>query len=84
MLFDRGRLRAAGTLEGAIHAMVDRTGVIVQEITPEIAALSTAFPASFSADPADRLIGATARALGMPLITKDQKILDSKLIETIW
>ena len=45
-------------------------GAVIHEITPEIAALATAFPADFSQDPADRLIGATARSLGLPLVTQ--------------
>jgi predicted nucleic acid-binding protein len=30
------------------------------------------------------LIGATARLLGLPLVTKDQRILDSELVKTVW
>jgi len=32
----------------------------------------------------DRVIVATARLLNAPLITKDAKIIDSKVVETIW
>ena len=35
-------------------------------------------------DPADRIIVATALRLGVPLITKDEKIRRSKLVRTIW
>jgi len=35
-------------------------------------------------DPADCLIVGTALRLGIPLITKDQAIVDSGLVETIW
>ncbi|MEO5862832.1 MAG: PIN domain-containing protein, partial [Burkholderiales bacterium] len=38
----------------------------------------------YSQDPADRLIGATARSRGLPLLTRDQRILDSALLKTIW
>jgi len=37
-------------------------GVAIKPITPDIAALATQFPDDYSYDPADRLIGATARA----------------------
>jgi len=50
----------------------------------EIAALATAFPAGFPSDPADRLIGATARSLGLPLVTRDQRMSESKILKTIW
>ena len=35
-------------------------------------------------DPYDRLIVGTALRLDMPLITRDQQIADSGLVETIW
>jgi len=35
-------------------------------------------------DPADCLIVGTALRLGMPLITKDEAIVDSGLVKTIW
>ena len=35
-------------------------------------------------DPYDRLIVGTAIRLDMPLITRDQQIVDSGLVETIW
>jgi PIN domain nuclease of toxin-antitoxin system len=84
MLFAQGRLRAPGTVERSVRTVVEKTSVIVHEITSEIAALATAFPASYPQDPADRLIGATARLLGLPLVTKDQRILDSELLKTLW
>lgn len=84
MLFARGHLQATGTIETSIHLMVDMARVVVKSITPEIAALATQFPASYPADPADRLIGATARAEGLVLITRDRKIRDSNLVNTVW
>ena len=59
-------------------------GVTVKAITPEIAALATQFPDEYSRDPADRLIGATARAEGVPLVTRDENIRRSALLRTIW
>ena len=38
----------------------------------------------FSADPADRLITATARVHELILITADQRISGSGAIETLW
>ena len=84
MLFDRGRLRAPGTLESSIARFLDDTHVVVQETTPPIAALALTFAHGFPQDPADRLIGATARALGIPLITRDRRREECALIKTIW
>ena len=83
-LFARGRLRGIGTLETSIRSVLERSGVVVREISPEIAALAVQFPDSFTKDPADRLIGATARAEGIALLTRDERIRESPLLKTIW
>jgi PIN domain nuclease of toxin-antitoxin system len=44
-------------------------------ITPAIAIDASYLPGDFHADPMDRLIVATARHLGMPVVTSDRKIL---------
>ncbi|MDI6807117.1 MAG: PIN domain-containing protein [Candidatus Aenigmarchaeota archaeon] len=36
------------------------------------------------ADPHDRIVVATAKLLDVSIITKDKRIRDSKLVETIW
>jgi PIN domain nuclease of toxin-antitoxin system len=84
LLFSRGYLRAPGTVEDAIQAMLDSSGVTVRPLTPTIAALASQFPEDYPRDPADRLIGATARAEGIALITRDERIRQSKLLKTIW
>ncbi len=84
VLFARGRLRASGTIEASIREIVDSAMVSVLEITAEISGLAMAFPETYPKDPGDRLIGATARALGITLITRDEKILASSLVRTIW
>ena len=55
-----------------------------QSVTPEIAALATQFPNDYPHDPVDRLIGATARAEGLALVTRDENIRKSPLLKTIW
>lgn len=84
LLFSRGYLRAPGTVEDSIQALLDSSGVTVRPLTPTIAALATQFPGDYPRDPADRLIGATARAEGLTLITRDERIRNSKLLKTIW
>ena len=83
-LFARTRLRGVGTLEASVRNVVERSAVSVRDITPEIAALSAQFPESFTKDPADRIIAATARAEGMTLVTKDERIRESPLLKTVW
>jgi PIN domain nuclease of toxin-antitoxin system len=49
-----------------------------------VAALATHFPDDFPGDPADRLIAATARADGVPLVSRDARLRASAVVETIW
>ena len=84
MLFARGRLEAMGSLETAVQLVIDRAGVIVRALTPQIAVMATQLPPDFPPDPADRLIAATARDEGLILITRDERIRNCPLIKTIW
>ena len=79
-----GRLRVEGSMEGFLNKIATRAGVAVLDITPEIAVLAAQFPRSFPGDPVDRLIAATARAHGLTLVTKDERIQDSPLLRTVW
>jgi len=84
LLFQRNRLRGAGSIENSIRSILEDTGVRTLEITPEIADLSTSFPETYPKDPADRIIGATARAYGLTLITQDDRILECPMIRSLW
>jgi PIN domain nuclease of toxin-antitoxin system len=84
LLYERGRLRTSGTIESSIRTILEKSRVQVLEVTPEIAALTTTFPESYPKDPGDRLIGATARAYGITLVTLDERIRSSPLIRAIW
>jgi PIN domain nuclease of toxin-antitoxin system len=83
-LIHSGRIAITGSTERFLNQMCSRAGLSVLELTPEVAALALQVPPDFPGDPADRIITATARAHGMPLVTKDQPIQDSSLLKTIW
>ena len=59
-------------------------GLTVLPITPEIAALAAQFPLDYPRDPSDRLIGGTALAEGLVLVTQDENIRRSPLLKTVW
>ena len=57
------------------HSFLASSGVHLTPLTPDIAIDSSFLPPLHS-DPADRLLIATARTLGVPIVTRDQRILD--------
>jgi PIN domain nuclease of toxin-antitoxin system len=81
-LATHGRLQLTGTVEAYLEEISSRVAVL--PITAKVAALANQFSTDYSSDPCDRLIGATALAQGMILVTKDAKIRDCKQLQTIW
>jgi PIN domain nuclease of toxin-antitoxin system len=81
-LIASGRIQAYGTVEATVRLLLE--GITVKPITAEIAALATQFPDDYSHDPSDLLIGATARAEGLTLVTRDEKMRRSPLLKTVW
>jgi PIN domain nuclease of toxin-antitoxin system len=82
LLLSQGKLQVYGSIEASVRVLLE--GVKVRPITPEIAALAAQFPDDYPRDPADRLIGATARAEGLTLVTRDERIRRSPLLKTVW
>ena len=81
-LATHGRLQLTGTVEAYLEEISSRVAVL--PITTKVAALANQFSADYSSDPCDRLIGATALAEGMVLVTKDANIRHCKQLQTLW
>ena len=81
-LATHGRLEITGTVEAFVERVSSRT--VVSPITAKVAALANQFSNDYSRDPCDRLIGATALAEGMALVTKDANMRRCRQIRTIW
>ncbi len=81
-LATHGRLDITGTVDAFVEKISSRTAI--HPITVKIAVLANQLPANYSADPCDRLIGATALAEGFALVTKDRNIRNCRQIKTIW
>ncbi len=79
-LVSLGRLRPQLALPEWLRRAVAPPLVVIAPITPEVAAEVAALPDSFLRDPGDRLIVATARVLGLPLLTLDARIRESGLV----
>ena len=80
MLVERRRIGFTVPLAEWLRDATAPSVVELVPITPGIAADTAAFPVPFHRDPADRLIVATSRILGAPLVTEDRAIIDSRLV----
>jgi PIN domain nuclease of toxin-antitoxin system len=77
-----GGLKITSTVEVAIEEISSRFAV--RPIIAKIAALASQFGSDYPNDPCDRLIGATALAEGMVLITSDARLRECKQLCTLW
>lgn len=75
LLAEKGRLQLERDTQDWLDAALALPGLRLAPIEPALAVDSVRLPGSFNADPADRLIIATARFLRIPLLTADQAIL---------
>ena len=78
------RISIQGTFANWTSELLAGSGVAVLDLTPTIAELSTSFGPDYPKDPADQIIGATARAHGMPLVTADSRLLECPLLNCVW
>lgn len=81
-LATHGRLDITGTVHAFVEKISSRTAI--RPITVNVAVLANQLPANYPADPCDRLIGATALAEGIALVTKDTNIRNCRQIKTVW
>ena len=84
LLVARGRLQLAIDIRDWVRKTEGLTFVRFVPVDNTISLRSVSLPGEFHADPADRIITATALTMGIPLISKDRKILDYSHIQTIW
>jgi PIN domain nuclease of toxin-antitoxin system len=66
-----------------INRSLNEYDIRVADLSPEISVESTQL-LNFHRDPADQIIVATSRVLGMPLLTSDKQILGFDDVDTVW
>ena len=76
MLVDKGKLPLGHRPLDWMEAILDGVGFKIEPLAPIIAIDAGSLPGDIHGDSADRIIVATARNLGCPLLTTDHKILD--------
>ena len=84
LLVNKNRLSIGRPLEEWVTGLKDLEEIEFIPIDNSIAYKSTCLPGKFHADPADRLVVATARHLGATLITSDKLIRKYKHVKTLW
>ena len=77
LLVSKGRLKLGAEVMHWIRSVLAKPGVQLAPLEPEIAVASTRLPFEMHADPADRILVATARHLGATLVTADGALLES-------
>jgi len=80
--FARERSHLDISVESALTEVERR--FIVLPINSRISLRALGLPPTYPKDPADRIIGATALVEGIPLITADREIRNSRALPTIW
>lgn len=76
LLAERGRVTVNGSPVKWVEEMVQRLPSHEAALTHEIAVASRQLSLSHH-DPADRFLAATARVMGLTLVTSDERLLDS-------
>jgi PIN domain nuclease of toxin-antitoxin system len=80
----RERLALTMDVDAWLGTVAQIDGMRFVPVDADIAARSAALPGAFRKDPADRMIAATARRLGAPLVTRDEKIRAYAHVKTLW
>lgn len=84
MLVNRSRLSLSISIDNFIQQLERIPAIRFVPVNNSIALESTRLPEPIHRDPADRMIIATARVLGCPVISSDSKLQDYPHVETVW
>ncbi|MGH7563255.1 MAG: type II toxin-antitoxin system VapC family toxin [Gemmatimonadota bacterium] len=71
----KGRISLSRPVEEWVQLALRAPGTRLVGLTPEIAIESTRLPDDPHGDPADRILMASARVMGVPLASRDERII---------
>ena len=75
-LATKGKISLAMSPENWFERFCDQLGIALAEMPPSVLMASATLPGNPPADPADRILLATARAFGYTLVTRDAHLLE--------
>ncbi|HLJ00826.1 MAG TPA: type II toxin-antitoxin system VapC family toxin [Bradyrhizobium sp.] len=75
LLVSRGRLNLSLSPERWFDSVLQKPGVALADLSPEVLIAASFLPDMPLRDPADRIIAATARQYGFTLLTRDKQLL---------
>jgi len=84
LLASKGRLKLSLDVPDWIDKTEALPFVNFIEINNRISVKSVQLPGNLHADPADRIIVASALTMDATIITKDQKLLQYRHVKTVW
>ena len=76
LLAAKGRFTSSLSPQRWFERLHSAPGIQLADLTPDMLIASSFLPGDLHRDPADRIIVATARELGLTLITRDRALLD--------
>jgi len=82
LLIEHDKIRVREPFDAWCGAMIARRGIDLAALSLDIIVEAHRF--RFNGDPFDRTIAATAKVMDLPLITKDQAIIESNLVDVYW
>ena len=82
-LVEKKRIRFSIPSLAWIRRSLNEFNIRIADLSPESAVESTGLRA-LNRDPADQIIVATSRILGIALVTADKQILEFPEVDTIW
>lgn len=82
-LVEHGRIDLGGSIDVVFDEIEESASIAVLPLTPRITLESTRLGPAFHRDPADQLIAATSRVLGLRLITSDERLRRSGAVAVV-
>lgn len=84
MLVAKQRIRLDRPVEQWVDLALALPAIQLASLDPPIAVRSTQLPGAFHADPADRIIVATALEAAAPIVTPDERIRTYPHVQSVW